>query len=230
MEQDLHSWTVTSDNGYMLGASVSYFFNDRIGASCGIVYNTIGTKYNLKGTFQDDELSYDLEGDHFYKNIEADYDSVVNLNYINIPILFDYISCSPTKIGFYANVGINVSYNISGNYKLSGNYKYSGYYPDLPEPLQHITITELGFFDRENLDVEKPLSVNKINLSLYGSFGINIPISYYTSLRFGPELIMGFSDMSDNKNEYVDIFGKIMPHESTKIKKYGLKFALIYKL
>ncbi|MBE9468628.1 MAG: PorT family protein [Bacteroidetes bacterium] len=230
MDENFHSWNVSNENGYKFGVMASYFISDNIGFSAGISYNTIGTKYNLQGTFQDDELSYDIDGDHFYKNIEAEYDSVVNLNYLNIPILIDYISSSPTKIGFYAKGGVYISYNVSGNYELRGNYKYSGYYPDANIQLQHLTTPELGFFNRENLDVNNSLTVKKINLSLYGGFGINIPISYYTSLQFGPEIIMGFSDISDNKKEFVDIFGKLKPHEPIKIKKYGLKFAVVYKL
>ena len=68
------------------------------------------------------------------------------------------------------------------------------------------------------------------NLSFYGSIGINIPLGYYSSINIGPEVIIGLSDILSDKKEYVDIFGKSYTHQPTKIKNFGIRISLAYKL
>lgn len=68
------------------------------------------------------------------------------------------------------------------------------------------------------------------NLAFYSSAGINILLGYYSSINIGPEVFIGLSDILSDKKKYVDIFGKSYTHQPTKIKNFGIKICLTYKL
>jgi hypothetical protein len=68
------------------------------------------------------------------------------------------------------------------------------------------------------------------NLAFYGSAGINIPLGYYSSLSIGPEVMIGLSDIFSDKKTYTDIFGRSYTHQPTKIRNFGIRISLSYKL
>ena len=111
-----------------------------------------------------------------------------------------------------------------------GNYKLSGYYPYNPEVLQYLDIEELGFYDKNNLDKNGEAQINTINISLYASAGISIPIGYFSAINIGPEVVFGISDIVGYKQEYSDIFGRNTGHLDAKIRSFGIKISFTYKL
>ncbi len=230
MENDNFEWNISNDYGLTAGVGIQYFFTDHLGIETGVYYDTYKSMFNLEGTFQDDVFSIDVNGDSFYKIIAALIDSTINLNYITIPLLFNYNSSKPGKIGFYFNAGVTASYVISASYSITGNYKYSGYYPSNPPAIQYLEIPELGFYNRDNIDETGDTEISSLNLSLYGSVGISIPFGYYSSIYLGPEIMYGFTDIMGERLGYNDIFGESTDNQPTKIQKIGLKIGFVYKL
>jgi hypothetical protein len=88
----------------------------------------------------------------------------------------------------------------------------------------------LGFYTREDINDTGEAKIKGFNLALYTSAGINIPLGYYSSITVGPEAIIGISDILRDKKTYTDIFGKTYTHQPTKIRNFGLRVTLAYKL
>jgi hypothetical protein len=229
MQSDNYEWNINNDYGLTAGVGMQYFFTDHLGIEIGVYYDTYKSMFNLEGNFQDDEFSTDINDDSFYKIFETAIDSTLNLNYITVPLLLNYISSKPGKIGFYINAGVMASYVISSSYSTTGNYKYYGYYPSNPPAIQYLEIPELGFYNRENINETGDTEISNLNLSLYGSVGISIPFGYYSSVYFGPEIMYGFTDIMGERSEYKNIFGNITDNQTAKIQKIGLKIGFVYK-
>ena len=229
LQSDNYEWDISNDYGLMVGVGIQYFFTDNLGFGGGLYYDSYKAKFNLDGTFQDDEFSTDLNELPFHKMIDASIDSVVSINYITIPLTFNYISNEPGKIGFYINAGLSISYAISSEYSLKGNYKYYGYYPDRPELVQYVDFESLGFYTKVDIDETGDTEISSLNLSLYGSFGISLPLGYYSSINIGPEIMYGFADIMGKRSEYIDIFGNSTTNQATKTQKIGLKIGFVYK-
>jgi len=230
VDSDLHSWNSSHLYGYLTAIGISYYFNDNIAARSGIEFNTYSEKFNLRGTFENNTLSRDINYTSYYKIIAANYDSLVSIKYLTLPIMVNYTSGKPGKLGFYGEGGVKISIPVRASYSLSGDYKTSGRYPTNPVSIQVLDLTELGFYERHILDETGDLKMKGFNLAFYSSAGINIPLGYYSSINVGPEMIIGISDILSNKKNYIDIFGKTYPHQPTKIKNFGIRISFAYKL
>lgn len=230
LTKDLHSWNVTPLYGYLTALGVSYYFTENIAVRSGIEFNKYSAKFNLNGKFTNNILSTDLNTSSYYKIIEANYDSLVTINYLTLPILVNYLSGKPGKIGFYGEGGLKISIPVRASYSNSGNYKTSGFYPSNPVVIRNLDLPELGFSNRENINVTDKIKMKGIILAFYSSVGISIPLGYYSSVNIGPEVIIGLSDILSDKKKYVDIFGKSYTHQATKINNFGIRISLAYKL
>jgi hypothetical protein len=228
LAQNSHSWSVSPLYGFISAIGVSYYFTDNIAVRSGLEFNKYSANFNLSGEFTDDVLSADANSITYYKIITANYDSLVNINYLTLPLLVNYTSGKPGKFGFFAEGGIKISVPQKASYKTTGSYKFTGYYPD--DIVTYKDWTELGFYDRGEIDASGTMKIKGFNIAFYGSAGINIPLGYYSSIKFGPEVIIGLSDILSDKNTYIDIFGKEYTHQPTKIKNFGLRVSLAYKL
>ncbi len=228
LAQNSHSWSVSPLYGFISAIGVSYYFTDNIAVRSGLEFNKYSANFNLNGEFTDDVLSADANSITYYKTITADYDSLVNINYLTLPLLVNYTSGKPGKFGFFAESGIKISVPQKASYKTTGSYKFTGYYPD--DIVTYKDWTELGFYDRGEINESGTMKIKGFNLAFYGSAGINIPLGYYSSITFGPEVIIGLSDILSDKKTYIDIFGKEYTHQPTKIKNFGLRVSLAYKL
>ncbi len=228
--KDSVSWTLKPLSGFITALGVTYYFNDNIAVRSGLEFNTYSAKYNLAGKFGSKTKAADLNSDEFYKRISADYDSLININYITLPLLINYTSGKPGKLGFFAEGGAKISIPQKAQYNCTGYYIYTGYYPDNPAVLQVLDIEELGFYRRENIDITDKVKIKGFNLALYASAGINIPLGYYSSITFGPEAVIGITDIAGENKKYMDIFGVEHEHLATKIKNFGLRISLAYKL
>jgi opacity protein-like surface antigen len=230
IDKDLHSWKTSPLSGYLTALGVSYYFNDNIAVRSGLEFNKYSEKFSLSGTFQDNTLSRDINAESYYRIIEASYDSLVSINYLTLPILVNYTTGKPGKLGLYGEGGLKISIPVRASYSLAGDYKTSGYYPANPVSIQYLDLTELGFYERKSLDETGEIKMKGFNLAFYSSIGINIPLGYYSSVSIGPEMIIGLSDILSDKKKYVDIFGRTYTHQPTKIKNFGIRISLAYKL
>jgi hypothetical protein len=229
--QDSLSWNIKPLSGYITAIGVSYYFNDNIAVRSGLELNTYSANYNLAGKFRSKTTSADLNSDQFYKQIAADYDSLISINYLTLPALVNYTSGKPGKFGFFAEGGAKISIPMKAQSKITGDYTYTGYYPDNPDVLQVLSIEELGFYDRQDIDkTYSDVKIKGFNLALYASAGINIPLGYYSSITLGPEAIIGITDIGSGKGSYKDIFGVEHEHQPTKIKNFGFRISFAYKL
>jgi hypothetical protein len=229
--QDSVSWNIKPLSGYITAIGVSYYLNDNIAVRSGLELNTYSANYNLAGKFGSKTTSADLNSDLFYKRIAADYDSLISINYLTLPALVNYTSGKPGKLGFFAEGGAKISIPLKAESKITGDYTYTGYYPDNPDVLQVLSIEELGFYDRQDIDkTYNNVKIKGFNLALYASAGINIPLGYYSSITLGPEAIIGITDIGSGKASYQDIFGVEHEHQPTKIKNFGFRISFAYKL
>ena len=144
--------------------------------------------------------------------------------------MINFTGGKPGKYGYYIEGGVKISIPLSASYSNTGNYKVSGYYPSNPTVIQYLDLSELGFYTRENIEETGKIDMKGYNLAFYSSAGINIPLGYYTSINIGPEVTIGLSDILSDKKKYEDIFGKSYPHQPTKIKNFGIRISLAYKL
>jgi hypothetical protein len=230
LTQNSHEWTTSPLYGYQAGAGASYFFTDNISLRSGIELSTYSTSYTLSGTFTDAKISYDINSEPYNKRVIADYDSTVKVNYLTIPAVASYTSGKPGKIGFYGEAGVKLSIPLTATSSESGNYATSGVYSNPPSPRDSEEFSAFGFYTKENINESDDIEMKGMNLSAYGSIGVNLPLGYYQSLYIGPEIMIGISDIMKNINNYRDIFGYPYEHQPTKIKYFGLRLSFAYKL
>lgn len=231
LDKDFVNWSTASEPGYKGSIGLSYYYNDNIAFVSGLELNRYSGKFILSGTFRDNVESNDGEPNYrtFYKVIEADYDSVISVNYLTIPVGFSYMTGKPGMRGFYAEAGAKFSVPLSGTYSSSGYYRYYGDYTAIDWTDQDF-IPDKGFYDHTGIDNSAHIPVSGINIALYASAGINIPLGYYTSVMIGPEISLGISDSRISNSVYRDIFGKTHSHLPTKINSFGLRLSFSYKL
>jgi hypothetical protein len=230
LASDLHSWDVSPLYGYLTSVGVSYFLTDNIALRSGVEFNNYASKFSLSGTFKNNSLATDINGATYYKLIVASYDSLVKANYLTIPLLINYTSGKPGKFGFFAEGGAKISIPVSAKYSVTGDYKTAGFYPGRPTTSQVVDLAELGYYDRKSINTSDKLKLNLLNLAFYASGGINIPLGYYSSISVGPEVIFGLSDIMKSSKKYTDIFGKTYDHQPVKIRTFGFRISLAYKL
>ena len=145
-------------------------------------------------------------------------------------MLFRSTSGKPGKLGFYGEGGVKFSIPVNATYNETGNYKTKGEYPAYPEAIRILELPELGYYSKENIDQTGVIDMRGVNMALYFSAGVNIPVGYYSNVNIGPEVTLGLSDIMHNINYYRDIFGYPYEHQPTKIKNFGIRISFAYKL
>ena len=225
------SWTTSPLYGYIAGVGLSYYFNDNMAFKSGLEFNRYTSKFTLTGTFRNNVLTSDINAAMFYRQVVADFDSLVAVNYITLPLLFNFTSGKPGKFGFYGEGGFKISIPINSTYTNNGTYQNGGYYPSNPSVAQYLTIPELGagFYDKTAVNETNNTGIRGMNFALYLSGGVNIPLGYYSSVTIGPEFTLGLTDIMKGNSNYVDIFGYAYD-QPTKIMNFGLKVSFAYKL
>jgi hypothetical protein len=223
-----YSWTVTNKYGYTAGVSATYSFTDNISVRSGIELNTYSAQYALTDSLRDSQLSKDVNDDDFYKIVDLDMDSIVKMNFLTIPVILSYTSGKPGKTGFYAEAGMKFSIPLSATYSSKGNYETMGYYS---AGNTIMTAPEIGwFYNREKIDESGNVKLRGVNMAIYGSAGVSLPIGYYSNVNIGPEISIGLTDVMKHVNTYRDIFDNPYAHQPTKVKYFGLRISFAYKL
>jgi hypothetical protein len=228
--ENQHSWNVSPQFGYLIALGIGYNFNDHIAVRSGLEFSKYSTMFNLNGKYTSGFQSFDINVDPYYKIVNADFDSLISINYITIPLIINYTSGKPGKFGFYGEGGFKISIPVNSSFSNTGNYITSGYYPYHEDVTQYLYLQELGFENRENIDETGKNTITGINISFYSYAGLNIPLGYYSSVTIGPEITLGLSDIINNGQKYFDIFGKSYDHQPTKINSFGIRISFVYKL
>lgn len=237
LSENQHEWQTKNGSGLVIGGGFNYYFNDAIGISSGLELITFSTEYSLSGSFKDNEYSYDNSGNeginHYYMMVDASYDSLVNVSSINLPLVLKYNFGKPGSFGFSVDAGLKLSYTMSAKYTLSGNLATSGHYPDYfisiyPEGIVQDD-PQLGFVNKSNIDETGNVDLKKLNVSGYAKISFVVPVNYYSSFEFGPEVYYGIGDLS-NKTTYKDIFGKESTHKPVNVSFIGVNVKYLYKL
>jgi hypothetical protein len=229
LEKNSVEWKVTNSNNFTFGVECSYFNTNNLALSSGLVYSAFSSDFFLNGAFKEIAEARDINGDKYNKIYQAsNYDSLATIKTLNIPIKVLWISGSTRKFGFFAEAGAQISLFLSKEYTTTGSMEFKGYYPYNPGVLQNINFEELGYYSIQNIN-----SFGEINSKIYAlsatvSVGINIPLGYFMSMRLGPEVSIGLSDI-DNSIRYIDVFGNELQKEKTSLRWYGIKFVLNYK-
>jgi hypothetical protein len=236
------SWATSSHTGYTAGIGIDYYLNDNISVRSGLEFNNYTTDFSLPATtdgYTDTKLMTDINSSAYYKHISTfndavpppPFDSLVTIRYITLPALFAYTSGKPGKLGFYGEGGLKLSIPLSSTYTNNGYYGKGGYYPSNPTVAQYLYIPELGagFYEKTSVNETGKVGVKGINLALYLSAGVNLPLGYYTSVTVGPEITIGLSDIMKGNKNYYDIFG-YQYDKPTKLMNFGLKATFAYKL
>jgi len=226
-----HSWNVSPMTGFLSAMGIQYNFTENIYARSGLELLKYSEKFNLTGTFTDKVASTDINGDSFYRIVEADYDSIVNASFITLPLLAGYTSGKPGELGFYIEGGVKISLPQKTIYRDSGNYQfYASPYSFFIDSKDALLAPEVGFYSRENIDIKGNTKLKGLYLSLYASAGVNIPLGYYSNITVGPEISLGLSDLLRQEESYKDIFERTYSHQPVKIRYFGLRVSFTYKL
>jgi hypothetical protein len=228
---DSVQWNTSLNYGYDGGIGLSYYFNDNMAIRAGLEFTKYSAKYSLSGKFTDNVLTKEpLNPTLFYKVIEADYDSLVTVNYLTLPVLFSYTGGKPGQLAFFAEAGVKVSLPVKASYRLKGNYSYYGDYPSAPLGNRYDYIADKGFYSKTDLNETKSVSLPGINLLFSASAGVSVPLGYYNSVIIGPEVNIGLTDVTGSQKIYKDVFGKVHDHKPVKVNSFGLRIAFAYKL
>lgn len=209
--------------------NATWYFNKRIGLKVGVGYLRYSANTNLNGKFRNTSYSTDIDGNSYQLDITAKYDSLQTFGYISIPIsLVFHSNSNPEKWGLYAEAGLIASFNINSTYKTTGSYATSGFYEQYALPLQINSNPALGYKTRSNIDSKGKIEASPIYFALKTSIGITYPINYFTTVYFGPEMVLGLTNISKD-NTYTDGFGNTSSAKKIGLSKYGIKFGISYK-
>ncbi len=227
-----YSWDVTNKTGFSFGVNAIYYLTDNISLKSGIEYNRFSANYTLLlDSLVNKEYSQDINLRSFKKIVDSDMDSLVNISFLTIPVTLSYTSGEPGKLGFFGEAGIKISIPLNCKYTSSGRlYETRGYYPDVDEVYNYEQDALGWFYQKTNFNETGDVKLRGINLAFYGFAGVNIPISYYSNISIGPEIVIGLTDVMNHVNTYRDVFSNPYEHQPTKIKSFGLKVSFAYKL
>jgi len=228
-ESNGYKWTVTDKYSYVVAVEGALFKNNQMAIVSGLEYLKISSMFSLNGVFQESIYSQDKNGDPYNKMVEAiNYDSLLTINMISIPIKILWVSGRSNQKGFYVEGGIKLSLLASSKYITTGSLLNKGYYENNPDALKIIQIPQLGYSSRNNINLSGKPTTKSLAYSVSFSFGYNHPLGYFSSIRIGPEIQLGLSDI-EASSDYLDIFGNNLQKQKTVIQWLGLKVLINYK-
>ena len=226
LETNDHEWQIYRSFGFSAGLSLDYFFGNHIGLNIGAGYGQFSSVYSLHGNYNQTVLSFDMFNEPFYKQINSIIDSTVKLSYLQLSFQLIGLTNQPQRTGLYCKAGIITSALIDGKYDFSGDLYYWGSYPEHPVSADSLLIPELGFYKKT--DHSGDVSLDKFFLSGTFSIGINVPVSYFTTIQFGVLVQASFMDIS-KKADYTDIFGIKYAHKPVSLNYLGLEMSIRFK-
>jgi len=248
---DYVEWKVeTPTQGFSVGGLVHYYPFHKIGFSVGLSYSKYSTSYLLSDSigFQSEKIvAIEPLGVNANPIVIADYDSVVSVKQVAIPLLANFHYSKAGEIGAFVSLGLSVSYVASSTYKASGSYKNSAMVVDkqmytvIDGQLQEVdadykdrlingVANSTGWEKDKDYTTEGDFDKSNFNVGLVGKIGIEYYIDYFISLNLGFYFEQGIVDIESNKSEYLNIFGESLSHKETITRKKGVFIGVNYKL
>jgi hypothetical protein len=222
LETNYHEWKTDQSLAFSGGINVEYLLNNKYGISIGAGYGQFATTFSLHGNFEQDFLSYTEKNNvPFLKHIDASLDSSVKLSYIQFPIQLIGFTNDPQKTGFYYRAGLIASVFVGGKYNFKGDLNYYGISHEVDGDTLYVP--ELGFYNED--DHSGSVHMNRFFLSGTISFGVNIPVAYFTTIQIGPVVHVNLIDLSE-KTDYMDIFGTKYDHKPVSLNYLGLEIGI----
>jgi hypothetical protein len=222
-------WSIKGKSALNAEVLATWYLTNQVGVKIGLGYNRYSAIANLSGSYRNDKYFTDANDETYLKNITASYDSLLNFNYLTIPIsIIFHSNKNPEKWGIYAEGGVIASINMNSAYKTTGSFATTGYYEQYPEAMQIISAPELGFVNRTSINKSGKSNISNFTLMIKTSIGITYPLNYFTTVYFGPEIELSTGNLSKEKN-YIDAFGNTAKTKDIGILKYGIKFGISYK-
>ena len=225
---DFNEWETQPEVSYTAGLNLYKYFNENLGVMTGLQYSAYRTTYSISGYYEDTTFTYDVNSKPRQLRVDAEFDTVQTLKYLTVPLHMQYIKEKSARISYYINAGFNISYLLSSTFDNNGDYIQFGYYKQNEVEFQNIYFEELGY--EVNLFDENGKALTKsVNIDGVLSLGILIKTGYFSSLKLGPVLTYGLTDINDYEF-YINVFDKPYKREPTRIKNLGFEISFIQKL
>ncbi len=193
---------------YGLGFGVDYAWKRmdigttkyKLSSGARIGYSAISNNVSL-GSYNDSTTEVDLETDTYIKRLTGSgLSEDIKIAYLDIPISLLKIVPDEDKMGFYVNLGMNISMAISQKSSSSGTYSYRDYYEEYHVEL--FAIPEFGLYDDKPLSIsDQKLDLKGLNMSAVIAAGISIPLSQ-NKLNIGLFYQKGFSNLANQTTAY----------------------------
>jgi hypothetical protein len=173
-----------SKDAAKIGCGIVHMFNDHFGISSGLQYSSITSTYG------DNSTNMSLNSSSNYSNYNGSIQWT--FNYLEVPLLFRYISSKDNKIGFFAEAGFNFGFLIGSS--MSGTITQT--YNDFTS----FPFTTTSSVDMVNGNVP---GTSAFNISGHLAFGIFIPLSRKCSLIIDGEINYGLTSVGNGNSDII---------------------------
>ncbi len=230
-------WKIENKSALSIEAQATYYFHNQMGLTGGIGYSHYSANSSLYGKYQSTVPIYDSNNTEGFNTVSSSYDSLLNYNYLSIPLKLVFHSNKNTETwGIYGELGIVTSILIGANYQINGDYSTWDYYPEFyynwqedPNIVGDEWVSETFIDDdRTQIDEQGKIDAKAVHLALTTSFGVTYPLDYFTTVYIGPEIVWGLNSIYKDAN-YTDAFGTSNPAEKVGLSRVGVKFGISYK-
>jgi hypothetical protein len=195
----------------------------------GFVHYQTTVSVDLEAINTNESENIDKDGDLYFLYTEnAQIKETYTLNYLTLPIMFEYRFSGFSAGSIYFSAGAGFSFLMGSKAMVQGKSSTSGYYPEYHVVLEDIP--EYGFGDN-NLDMEMEWKPQTMNLEGLVSLGYAIPAGKEKAhtLQIGLFYNHGFTDLGYDapkyRGDYYEIYGK---PSATNTRAFGIAFNYFY--
>lgn len=159
-----------------------------------------GVHFAMKGFRTETEESYDILGTKY----EVESQEKLNLNYVEIPLNFQY-AFGEDRTGFFIGVGPYVGIGLSGKYAIDGSVKMTTGGQTVSEEFDEEVDVEFGNDEMEDMYRRLDLGIGLnagymlpmgVFVRAYGQYGFsnmyNVDVDDYKSKNYGFGLTVGY--------------------------------------
>ena len=180
--------------GFTLNAGYFYSLNPRFRFKAGLGFSYLSGKMEGNGDVISQQLP-DIDNDMYTETLTLNnVKNNVNLIYLSIPFILEYGNVNITRNGYYIDAGLKYSFLLTDKFKSDGSYSTKGYYEKWGVTLENID--ELGYYSDRPL--ESSSKFKKSDISVIGGFGISVPVSPGSIMKFGITGSFGLMDIGNN--------------------------------
>jgi hypothetical protein len=229
-----YTWNTTALFGYNVYANYIHPLTHSLSFFAGIGYSRVSTKYSVKNNdFINDSARFYIDnfGTKYIKEIYANFDSTVNINFINLPVGISLKYNLSPKIDLVIKPSININFIASANSEFDGTLEYRAFYkgqtdlfhpnviwPDLIQTRNDWP--EFGVYQKTGPKTSNiKSSLNSLQIVADLSCGIDIKLNTKTSLMLLGNFQYGLSDINKSQELVYDLFGET--EQQAKTSNYG---------